>query len=158
MFNRGNTKSIIMKIGIIGAGTLLAYSTILENIIQSNLEIQREMNNAAAEGYCTKEEVEKLYNKSVGALQEADGIYQEIQKELDLKMKSDLGIKFGIRKSQSIIKEFDAFVRMKNNQETTKQEKSLESLDAVPFDPSEDEPSVCNTTMEIVKNDSTESE
>lgn len=133
-----------MKLGLIPAGTLLAYSTVLENIIQSNLEIQREMNNAVSEGYCSKEEVDDIYSKSVSALQEADERYQEIQKELDLKMKSDLGTKYGIRRSQSIIKEFDAFVRMKNNDHESKrvEEASEEKVHQ----------------MEIVENDTAESE
>lgn len=97
----------------IGTQELLSYSTILENIISSNLEIQREINSALVEKKCTKEEVEKLYNKSSDSIQEADLAYSEIQKELDLRMKRDLRLKFGIKKTQSIITEFDAFVKKK---------------------------------------------
>lgn len=93
---------------------LLAYSTILENIINTNLTMQKEMHEAVAAGFCTDKEIEKLHNKSVDAHTEADIAYVEIQKELDMRMKRDLGMKFGIRRSQSIIKELDAFAAGKN--------------------------------------------
>jgi hypothetical protein len=103
-----------MNLSKLTTGELLNYSTILENIISSNLEIQREMQEAVAAEYVTKEEIESIYNKSVSAMNEADLAYTELQKELDLRTKKDLGLKFGIRRTQSIIKELDAFVRNKN--------------------------------------------
>lgn len=95
---------------------LLAYSTILENIVNTNLDLQREMHDAVSKGFCTEKEIEKLHNKSIDAHSEADTAYVEIQKELDMRMKRDLGMKFGIRRSQSIIKEMDAFAAGKNEE------------------------------------------
>lgn len=95
---------------------LLAYSTILENIVNTNLDLQREMHDAVAKGFCTEKEIEKLHNKSIDAHSEADTAYVEIQKELDMRIKRDLGMKFGIRRSQSIIKEMDAFAAGKNEE------------------------------------------
>ena len=95
---------------------LLAYSTILENIVNTNLDIQREMHDAVEKGFCTEKEIEKLYNKSIDAHSEADATYVEVQKELDMRMKRDLGMKFGIRRSQQIIKELDAFAAGKNDE------------------------------------------
>jgi hypothetical protein len=94
---------------------LLNYSTILENIITTNIEIQGEAERAVSGGFCTKEEIEKIVYKSIDARTEADEIYAEVQKELDMRIKKDLGMKFGVRRSQSIIKEFDAFISAKNN-------------------------------------------
>lgn len=95
---------------------LLDYSTILENIVNTNLTMQKEMHDAVAAGFCTEKEIEKLYNKSIDAHSEADATYVEVQKELDMRMKRDLGMKFGIRRSQQIIKELDAFAAGKNDE------------------------------------------
>lgn len=94
---------------------LLSYSTILENIVTTNMGIQREIDNAVSGKLCTADEIEKVYHKSVDAGKEADEAYSEIQKELDLRMKRDLRMKFGIKRTQSIINEFDDFVSAKNN-------------------------------------------
>lgn len=105
-----------MNLSKLTTSDLLNYSTIMENIISTNLDIQMEASRAVTGGFCTDKEIEKMYSKSVDAKEEADTIYEEIQKELDLRVKKDLGMKFGIRRSQSIIKEFDAFVAKKNNE------------------------------------------
>lgn len=108
-----------MKLENLTTSDLLNYSTILENIITTNLDIQSEMSRAVSGDFCTKKEIEKMYSKSVGAKEEADTVYAEIQKELDMRTKKDLGMKFGIRRSQSIIKEFDSFVNNRNNEKQT---------------------------------------
>ena len=105
---------------------LLAYSTILENIVNTNLDLQREMHDAVSKGFCTEKEIEKLHNKSIDAHIEADVAYVSIQKELDLRMKRDLGMKFGIRRSQTIIKELDAFAAGKNAEHMKLAEKQTE--------------------------------
>lgn len=105
---------------------LLAYSTILENIVNTNLDLQREMHDAVNKGFCTQKEIEKLHNKSIDAHSEADAAYVDIQKELDMRMKRDLGMKFGIRRSQSIIKEMDAFAAGKNEEFRKKAQQQAE--------------------------------
>jgi hypothetical protein len=105
-----------MNLEKLSTGDLLNYSTILENIITTNIAIQREISEAISGKFCTAEEIAKINNKSFDAETEADKVYEEIQKELDLRVKKDLGLKFGIRRSQSIIKELDAFVRVKNSE------------------------------------------
>jgi hypothetical protein len=105
-----------MKIAQLSSTELLAYSTIFENIINTNLEIQREIHNAVSQGFATPKELEKILDKSVKAKEEADTLYEQIQIELDGRMKRDLNMKFGIRRSQSIIKEFDTFVDNRNSE------------------------------------------
>ncbi len=128
MFNRGNTKSITMKLEKLASTELLAYSTILENIITTNLGLQGEISESVQNGFCTKEDIEPIYTKSKNASEEADTIYSEIQKELDLRAKRDLGMKFGIRRTQTIIKELDAFVA-KTNEEFRKAQE-IQNVDA----------------------------
>lgn len=99
-----------MNLSKLTTSDLLNYSTILENIVATNREIQREMLQAVSGDFCTKKEIEKIHAKSVSALEEADNIYSQVQKELDMRVKKDLGMKFGVTRSQSIIKEFDMFV------------------------------------------------
>lgn len=103
-----------MELSKISTSDLLAYSTILENIVNTNLTLQREMHEGVKAGFCTDNEIQKLHNKSVDAHSEADLKYVDIQKELDMRIKRDLGMKFGIRRSQAIIKELDAFAAGKN--------------------------------------------
>lgn len=105
-----------MKLAILTAAELLSYSTIMENIITTNIEIQGEIKEAVEKKFCTKDEIDTIFMKSLNAQQEADNVYSEIQKELDLRVKKDLGMKFGIRRTQSVIKELDAFVSAKNEQ------------------------------------------
>jgi hypothetical protein len=107
---------------------LLSYSTILENIITSNMGIQREIQNAVSGQLCTREEMEKIYIKSLDSHKEADEAYSEIQKELDLRMKRDLRMKFGIKRTQSIINEFDDFVSKKNEQLQKEKQELDESI------------------------------
>lgn len=133
MFNRrsrGRLPYIIkikkMNLEKLSTGDLLNYSTVLENIITTNIGIQREISEAVSGQFCTNDEIAKIRNKSFDAQTEADGVYEEIQKELDLRVKKDLGLKFGIRRSQSIIKELDAFARNKNL-ENEKRQQGLES-------------------------------
>lgn len=103
-----------MKLKDLSTSELLSYSVIMENIISTNLEIQREISEAVSGKFCTNKEIETIFNKSVDAKEEADTIYAGIQKELDLRSKRDLGMKFGIRRSQSIIKELDTFAKKRN--------------------------------------------
>jgi hypothetical protein len=126
MFNRRNTKSINMKLSTLAAAELLSYSTILENIITTNLQIQGEIKEAVEKGFCEKQAIEPIFMKSINAQDEADTIYEAIQKELDLRVKKDLGMKFGIRRTQSIIKELDAFVAGKNKESKAAQEREQE--------------------------------
>lgn len=127
---------------------LLAYSTILENIINTNLDLQREMHDAVSKGFCTEKEIEKLHNKSIDAHTEADVAYVNIQKELDLRMKRDLGMKFGIRRSQSIIKELDAFAAGKNAEHMKLAEKQTQEAIEISKE--------TEATMSIASDDTTE--
>jgi predicted transcriptional regulator len=102
---------------------LLAYATILENIITTNISVQSEISKAVSGQFCSQEEIQKLYDKSVDAGQEADETYSKIQKELDLRVKRDLGMKYGITRSQSIIKELDAFSQRKSEDHRVAEEK-----------------------------------
>lgn len=112
-----------MNLSKLSTSELLNYATILENIVTSNIGIQREMAEAVSGQFCTDKEIEKIRNKSIDAKEEADGIYELIQKELDLRAKKDLGMKFGIRRTQTIVKELDAFARTKNEAFAKEQEK-----------------------------------
>lgn len=112
-----------MNLSKLSTSELLNYATILENIVTSNIGIQREMAEAVSGQFCTEKELEKIRNKSVDAKEEADEIYECIQKELDLRAKKDLGMKFGIRRTQTIVKELDAFARTKNDAFAKEQEK-----------------------------------
>jgi hypothetical protein len=103
-----------MKIKEVSSLELLAYSQVLENIIQTTGQILTEISKGVAEGMCTKEEVEKMYQTSIAAMQEADEKYVLVQKEMDVRIKSALGFSFGIRKVQKLIKDFDGFVEAKN--------------------------------------------
>ena len=127
---------------------LLSYSTILENIVNTNLDLQREMHDAVSKGFCTEKEIEKLHNKSIDAHTEADAAYVNIQKELDLRMKRDLGMKFGIRRSQSIIKELDAFAAGKNAEHMKLAEKQTQEAIEISKE--------TEATMSIVSDDTTE--
>lgn len=112
-----------MNLAKLSTSELLNYATILENIVTSNIGIQREMAEAVSGQFCTEKELEKIRNKSIDAKEEADGIYESIQKELDLRAKKDLGMKFGIRRTQTIVKELDAFARTKNEAFAKEQQK-----------------------------------
>ena len=112
-----------MNLEKLSTSDLLNYASILENIVTSNIGIQREISEAISGQFCTEKEVEKILNKSKDAREEADGIYECIQKEIDLRVKKDLGMKFGVRRTQSIIKELDAFARTKNDAFAKEQEK-----------------------------------
>lgn len=102
-----------MNIKEIDSQSLLAYANILENIINSGLEIARECTEAVSSGFVDKEEMESFYRKAVQASSEADTAYVIVQKELDLRIKKQIGITFGIRKVQALIKDFDAFTSLK---------------------------------------------
>lgn len=125
MYNRGNTATI--SIMNISTPELLAYSTILEQIVNTNLEMMGEMSRAVTEGLCTKEEIQTLFSKSEKAKAEADETYVTVQKELDLRMKRDLGMKLGIRKTQALILEFDIFVTKKTNELYEQNKPALEA-------------------------------
>ena len=109
-----------MKLSNISTQELLSYSTILENIVTTNLSLISEINEAIIKGFCTKEKIQKILDKCSDSKCEADEVYAKIQKELDMRIKRDLGMKFGITRTQSVIKELDAFV-IKTNQEFAKQ-------------------------------------
>lgn len=113
-----------MNLEKLSTSDLLNYATILENIVTSNTGLLREMAEAVSGQFCTEKEIGKIVNKSLDTKQEADEIYESIQKELDLRVKKDLGMKFGIRRTQSIIKELDAFARTKNEAFAKEQRKS----------------------------------
>ena len=55
----------------ISTSELLSYTTILENMCNTNLELMGEINRMVQEGFCKKEEVEKTYAKSAKAYEEA---------------------------------------------------------------------------------------
>lgn len=118
----------------IDSQSLLAYANILENLINSNVEILGECSRAVTEGFCEKEDVEKFALKAKAASEEADTAYQQIQKELDIRIKRDLGINLGIRKTQSLIKDFDAFVGMQSVRKEEEHLKSLSSMKKVEDD------------------------
>jgi len=145
MFNRGDTKSITMNLSKLGAQELLSYSTIMENIITTNTQIQGEIKEAVEKNFCTKDEIEPIFTKSVNAHDEADELYAGIQKELDLRAKKDLGMKFGIRRTQSIIKELDAFVAAKNEQGRFAEEKRQEEAKRISAETASD--------LKVVKED-----
>ena len=111
----------------ISTSELLSYSTILENLISGNLGLQAEISRAVTEGYCKKEEVEKIYGQSQKVSEEFDLKYKEIQKELDMRLKRDLRLSNGIKKSQSLLNEFDAFVAKKNKEHSEKDEQLIEA-------------------------------
>lgn len=115
------------KIEDISTSELLSYSTILENICTTHREIQREMVEGVNGGFVQQSEIQDFYDKSVKALKEADEKYVEVQKELDLRLKRDLKLQWGIRKSQGIINEFDAFVVRKNKELTDKTNEMVDS-------------------------------
>lgn len=108
-----------MKFNLIGTSELLTYSTILENIITTNLSLQGEMKEAVDSGHCEVSELKHIFSKSENAAAQADEAYTLIQKELDLRMKRDLKVKLGIVTTKNLIKQLDDFVRNKNkdNQE-----------------------------------------
>lgn len=112
-----------MNLSKLTSSDLISYSTVLENIITTNLEVRREISDAINAGFCKEKEIEKILNKSKDASSEADTIYAEIQKEMDMRVKKDLGMKFGVRRTQSIIKELDAFAAGKNDDARKKIEK-----------------------------------
>lgn len=95
---------------------LLAYSNILDNMFNTTLQISSEMSRAVQDGICTKEELEPIYQRMMKANAETFDKHEEVTKELDLRMKRDLGIKQGIRKVQSTIREFDTFVKNKQQE------------------------------------------
>lgn len=116
-----------MKIEQIATPDLLAYSQILENLVTSNREIQREATEMVFGKHATQDELSPIMGKSIQALREADEKYIEIQKELDMRMKRDLGMNWGIRKSQAIIVEFEKFSVAKNEELLQKDQPLIES-------------------------------
>ena len=110
-----HNKKIMSKINV-GTAELLSYSTILENIISTNLQVMSEMSRAVSEDFSTKEEIEPMYLTCVNCLAEAQEKYKEVQVELDYRMKKDLSMKLGIRKTQECITKFDTFVKRKQDE------------------------------------------
>ena len=118
-----------MNIKEIDSQSLLAYANILENIINSSLEIARECTEAVSGGFVEKEEIDPFYKKAVQAGSEADAAYILVQKELDSRIKKQIGISFGIRKVQSLIKDFDTFVNLKISENKDKEPIKLNPKD-----------------------------
>ena len=118
-----------MNIREIDSQSLLAYANILENIINSNLEISRECTEAVSGGFVEKEEIEPFYKKAIQASYEDDEAYLLVQKELDSRIKKQIGISFGIRKTQNLIKDFDAFVNLKISENKEKEPIKLNPKD-----------------------------
>ena len=118
-----------MNIKEIDSQSLLAYANILENIINSSLEIARECTEAVSGGVAEKEEVKSFYDKAVQASSEADAAYVLVQKELDSRIRKQIGISFGIRKVQALIKDFDAFVNLKISENKDKEPIKLNPKD-----------------------------
>lgn len=104
------------KITELSTPVLLGYSSVLENIMSTNLQLQREFSDAVTGGFATVEELNDLHNKSISANIEADRVYSEVQKELDLRLKRDLSMQYGIRFTHSIMKQLDQFVKDKNRE------------------------------------------
>ena len=118
-----------MNIKEIDSQSLLAYANILENIINSSLEIARECTEAVSGGFVEKEEIDPFYKKAVQAGSEADAAYILVQKELDSRIRKQIGISFGIRKVQDLIKDFDAFVNLKISENKDKEPIKLNPKD-----------------------------
>lgn len=118
-----------MNIKEIDSQSLLAYANILENIINSSLEIARECTEAVSGGFVEKEEIDPFYKKAVQAGSEADAAYILVQKELDSRIRKQIGISFGIRKVQSLIKDFDTFVNLKISENKDKEPIKLNPKD-----------------------------
>lgn len=118
-----------MNIREIDSQSLLAYANILENIINSSLEIARECTEAVSGGFVEKEEIDPFYKKAVQAGSEADAAYILVQKELDSRIRKQIGISFGIRKVQALIKDFDAFVNLKISENKDKEPIKLNPKD-----------------------------
>lgn len=124
---------------------LLAYTTILENIITTNNQLINEAKDGIIKGFATENELEPIVKKCAISRDEAKGKYEEIQKELDMRMKRDLKMKMGIRKTQDTIREFDTFVFNKNNEIAEKQKETLEAIEEISKE------TIAN--MEVIKND-----
>lgn len=140
-----------MNLSNLGTSDLISYSTILENIITTNNEIKYDIQKAIVEQFISAEEVEKLVSKIISYKTQADEKYADVQKELDLRLKRDLKIQNGIRSSQALIREYEDFIKLKNNEYSEKQKATVSDIEKI------SEETVKNlseyTTMNVVTDD-----
>lgn len=98
----------------ISTSELLAYSTILENIIHTCVSITNEADRAVVENIVKLEDFGNLGGEVRQSHELAKEKYEDIQKELDDRIKRDLRMPMAIRKVQSIIVKFEGIIHQKN--------------------------------------------
>lgn len=89
---------------------LIGYSSIMENIIESNTSIVRESNAAIQQRFGTKDDFDGVVQEALNTIKENRDKYEELQKELDYRFKKEMKITNGIRKSQIIVDKFHKVV------------------------------------------------
>lgn len=111
-----------VKIKGISTENLMAYSTVLENIMETSRAIVVEANQAIQQRFAVKEDLDDIVQKCLSSMDSNRDIYVTIQKEIDARITRDLGIKMGIRFSQNLIKSFDDRIEelRKKNEEDDK--------------------------------------
>lgn len=112
------------KMDKISTSELLAYTNVLENIVESNNMVVRESNSAILNNFGKKSDFEVVALKAVNLSNEAHKTLEKIQKVIDQRMNKNIGF-MGIRQTQKVIEDFHKIVEklQKENAEIDKKPK-----------------------------------
>lgn len=105
---------------------LLSYMTICDNLYQSTGQLGNEIAKISALNKLSEKEHEQLLAPIREARKDIESVYFDIQKEADERLRNATGLKFGIRRMQSIFQSVeDELAKFERREiENLEQEKS----------------------------------
>lgn len=109
-----------MKIKDLETPRLLAYMNMIDNLIQGTAQLINSINEFVENGHIEEKQIVGILSEARTAKFENEKIFFDIQKEVDLRMKSDLKINFGIRKTQALLLKFEDILEEKQKEEALK--------------------------------------
>lgn len=111
---------------------LYAYGDIIRDVIGSNDNIVSQANEALKSGFGVKEDFEPIVNEANLVIKESSKVMEDIQKEIDLRMKNNFKLHKGLGASQKIIEKFHKKVQeiAKRNAEKAEKNSYLKKVDA----------------------------
>lgn len=109
-----------MKIKDLETPRLLAYMNMIDNLIQGTAQLINSIKEFVESGQIEEKEILEILSEARTARAENEKIFFDVQKEMDLRMKSDLKINFGIRKTQALLLKFEDVLEKKQKEEAEK--------------------------------------
>lgn len=107
---------------------LLAYMNVLDNLIQSETGILNQCSQFIQTKKCAQEELQHIIDDTIISRKEALELSTDVQREIDLRMRNDIGLERGIRKAQSILAKFEHTINQLAKKEAENMEREYSKL------------------------------